>query len=557
MATAIDAGSGTGRTGRETVVYSLVLTAAVLAVFSAVRNYPSLGLDDERILFDNPAVSGGLSLEGISWAFRTMSFTYWQPIPLISHMAAASAFGLDPGRHHLVNLALHAMNTLLLFSVLREMTGSAGRSAAVAAIFGLHPLQVAPVAWIPARTDLLAGTFFLLALRSHARRSKDASRRRYLATMVYLAAGLMSKPSVAALPAVLLLVDFWPLGRLPLPGTGGAAEKAGASTLRRLLLEKAPFAALSVAAAALAYATRDLAGVLSSTDVYSLHVRLRTLPYYYARVLREFLVPAGIEFYPIHPGPGLPSWKVVTSLAVLAAVLAAAIRRRNRFPFFAVGCAWFAAMLLPVAGLVQVGDDGLAARYMYLPMIGLALAFVWGAGEIASAIGLDRRGKSVAAFVLLAAMGAATHAQVGYWKKGTAVFARDVELNPRNYLAHNMLGISLSIEGRTAEAVRHYQEALRLMPDRPFILLNLGNALYGAGRREEALPCFREAIDRAPWRTDWRYVYGLALYRMARYREAEEQFLELLHRDPWNPSVREMIRRIEAARGAGETPPVR
>jgi len=544
MTSAVAAESRAVKAGREKIAYSLVLAAAVLAVFSAVRNYPPLGLDDERILFENPIVSTGLTVEGISWAFRTMSLTYWQPIPLISHMAAVTAFGLDPGWHHLVNLALHAMNTLLLFFALCEMTGRAGRSALVAAIFGIHPLQVAPVAWIPARTDLLAASFFLMALLSHARGAKDPRRRRYPTTTALLGLGLMSKPTVVTLPLVLLLVDFWPLGRWPLPCAGSAPEtvRASSASLRRLLLEKVPLAALAVAAAAMAFVTRERAGVLASTDAYSLYTRLRTLPYYYARLVRESLFPAGIEFYPVHPGPDLPSWKVLASVAAVAAVTAAAVVWRKRFPFLAAGWAWFAVMLVPVAGLVQVGDDALAARYMYLPLIGLALAFVWGAAEVASAIGVDRLGKAAASIALLAALGASGYSQIGYWKSGIELFARDVELDPRNYLARNNLGLALRTKGRYQEAVSSFMEARRLRPDRPFILGNIGVTLFQAGRREEAIECLMETVNREPHNVDLRFNLGLAYYHSGRFAEARTEFRRIVAMDPGQESAMELLR---------------
>ena len=515
------------------IVLMLGLAVCALAVFWKVHNYPFILLDDGPNLHENPVVSGGLTPSGLLWAFKTVPPSYWQPLSLISHMAAVTLFGLDAGAHHLVNVALHVLNTLILFHLLYVMTKATGRSFLVAALFAVHPLHVQPVAWISSRTDLLSGTFFLLALASHFRYAKQPSVLRFCLTAALFAAGLMSKPIVIMLPLVLFLIDFWPLRRIS-DVCGGTADSGTlpSSSLARLVIEKVPLVIIAVVAAAATILAEGNGGALSTLEDYSAWTRLRAVPYNYARSLWRSFIPVRLEFYPVHPGPHLPLWETAMSILLIAAVTAAAVRRAKRHPYLLFGWTWFLVTLLPVVGFIQIGDDGLADRYLYLPLIGPCVATVWGLGELASL----RRYRAVigaaAGAAIVFAAGAMSSFQLRYWNSSTVLFSRDVELNPGNYLSRNNLALALKQEGRSEEAIPFMLEAIRLQPKRPFLLSNLGAILSDIGRHDEAIGYLRHARVRFPSNVDIRYNLALGYYKAGRFSEATVELLGILELDP-------------------------
>ncbi|MGH9361727.1 MAG: tetratricopeptide repeat protein, partial [Thermoanaerobaculia bacterium] len=357
----------------------LGLALLTVLVFAPVVRHDFVSLDDPAYVTGNAQVRRGLTAEGFRWAWGNEVAGNWHPLTMLSHMLDAELHGLDPGGHHLTSLLLHAANAVLLFVLLRRLTGAAGRSAAVAALFAVHPLHVESVAWIAERKDVLSAFFFFLALLAWSGYARRPSSWRYLLALLAFALGLLAKPMVVTLPLVLLLLDVWPLGRLPL---AAAAERRRA--LGPLLREKLPFVLLALGAAAVALVTQREA--MSPLAALSLGRRIANALLAYAAYLSDTVWPRGLAvFYPL-PG-ALPAWRVALAAVLLAALTALALARLHRSPWLAVGWLWFVGMLLPVIGLLQVGSQARADRYTYLPSIGLFVALVW---EVAARVPIGR-----------------------------------------------------------------------------------------------------------------------------------------------------------------------
>ncbi|MGA3268996.1 MAG: hypothetical protein ABSE16_19530 [Verrucomicrobiota bacterium] len=435
---------------RQSLAVCLLLALAVWAVFGQTLRYDFINCDDDQYVYKNAAVGRGLTLDGIGWAFTHDVAANWHPLTVISYMADASLYGTKPAGYHLTNVLLHALTAVLLFVVLNEMTGALWRSVFVAAVFAIHPLRVESVAWVSERKDVLSGVFFMLTLLCYAKavtrlRSEASARQAsdewrvtrdrgtgdkaqviaspvtrhpslfYWLAVLFFALGLMSKPMLVTLPFVLLLLDYWPLGRFTPTSDVG---------VQRLLVEKIPFFALSAAVCLVTFVVQQQSGAVAQLARYPLPDRLGNVFVSYARYLGKTFWPVGLaNFYP-YPGPW-PDEQVVLAVVLFAGLDAAALALGRRFPYVAVGWFWFVGMLIPVIGLVQVGDQSMADRYTYLPQIGLGLLVAWGAVELLGRAALPRRRRLLgsAAVVTLAALMAVAHVQTGYWRdSGGTVF---------------------------------------------------------------------------------------------------------------------------------------
>ncbi len=501
---------------------ALVLALAVLAAFAGVRRNGWVLIDDPIYVTENPHVATGLTRDNLAWFLHAPHGGNWHPLTSWSHLLDVAAFGLDPAGPHFVNLALHVANALLLLFVLRRLTGAWWRSLAVAALFALHPLRVESVAWISERKDVLSGFFFLLTLIAWKRWTEAPSPARYALVCGSLALGLASKPMLVTTPAVLLLLDAWPLDRPVFTQRGAFAAR---------LREKAPLFAIAFVFAALTWWVQRATGAMSEGSVLPFTTRAANALVTPWRYVWATLWPVKLGvFYPF-PAHVAPT-AVAASVAAIAACLALAWRERCRRPWLLVGALWFLGMLVPVSGIVQVGRQGWADRYSYLPTIGLAIAFVWTLGEIAALWPLLRptiRGLTTGACIVLAF---ATSWQVARWKDSETLFAHTARVVPGNVTALVGLGNAYMKEGnRAQEALVPFREALALEPGNFEARDRLAIVLEQLGRFEEALAVTLDGQKLRPTAAGW-FRVGMLETRLGRDSLACEAFARSAKLDP-------------------------
>ncbi len=553
------------------LIICLCLAAAVLVVFGQAGSFAFLAWDDTGYVTDNPRVTDGLTAGGLRWALGSGAMANWHPLTWLSHMADAELFGLDPRGHHRTSLLLHAANAVLLYLVLKRMTAAPWRSAFVAGLFALHPLHVESVAWVSERKDVLSAFFWILTMGAYALYVERPGRVRYVAVVVLFALGLMAKPMLVTLPFVLLLLDFWPLGRLrgnPAPagapgraraaraeaasGPAAPASAAGAEARSgarawRLVVEKVPLFLLAAASSVVTFLVQKSAGAMPAMERLPLDARLANAAVAYWRYIGKLLWPAGLSaFYPFRPWA---AWQVGLSVLALAALTALALRGAARAPWFLTGWLWYAGTLVPVIGLVQVGRQAMADRYTYLPLVGLFIAAVWGAAELASAARLPRAAPAAAGALVLAALAACSQAQVRVWRDTVTLFGHALEVDPDNPVAHNLLGFELASQGRGAEAEEHFRRALAAEPGYAAAGYNLGLALAKQGRFAEAAQQLEAAVGARPDYAEARRNLGGVYDQLGRAGDAEREYAEAVRLDPADAEARNDLGASLAARG--------
>jgi len=516
--------------GSRTAVLAVLLAIAAAFPFlsgGSLRSF--IDLDDDSYVFANPEVTRGLSAAGLRWAFTALYSSNWHPLTWLSHMADCSLFGLDARGHHLTSILIHALTTALLFVALRRLTGSRARSACVAALFGVHPLHVESVAWISERKDVLAGLGLALILLAYERHARKGGKVRYLAVIALFALGLMAKPMLVTVPLLLLLLDLWPLGRA-LPRAAGATPSG--SPWARLLVEKAPLFGLSIASSAITVVAQSSHGSeIATMEALPLGVRAANALVAVAGYVGKTIWPAGLAVYYPHPSGYPPWWRIALATLLVIALTLLALRWRRR-PSLAVGWLWFLAMLVPVLGFVQVGQQASADRYTYLPLIGLFIAVSWGVPAAWSSLQLPPRALVGAAALVLVALTAASRVQTGYWKNTEILFVRTLALTRDNWVIHNNLGTYLFNAGRRDEAVDQYRETLRINPRYALAHYNLGSALSALGQNAAAAEHFRTALRLRPDYAEARNNLGNTFVALGRPEEAAANFREALKIQP-------------------------
>ena len=585
------------RSRRQTRLICLGLALAVLAAYAPLWHCDFIGYDDPDYVTANPHVQGGLTWEGVLWAFQTVHAGSWHPITWLSHMLDTQVFGNGAAGPHRVNVLLHTANTLLLFLVLRGMTGTCWRSALVAALFALHPLRVESVAWVAERKDVLSGLFFMLALGcygrfamrkvliintldAHSAGSKPiAPRFFYWAAFVLFIFGLMSKPMLVTLPFVLLLLDYWPLKRLAAlnlrfrlawkshepherpAGCHGRArgetlmlvgsprragdcppyhEICGPGTVWPLVREKLPFLAVSALWCLLTFLAQRHSGAVQTLSDCPLDVRLQN-------VVVSYLCYLGKTCWPVNlatPYPDPHSWSMIlflTASLLLIALTASSLRLGRRFPFVAAGWLWFLGMLTPVIGLVQVGAQAMADRYTYLPLIGLFIILVWGAAEACARWRVPIVVRAAVTALGLIACSARTMDQLRYWRNSETLLSHSLAVTTNNWFAHYNLGFDLDHQGRIDEALPHYREALSIKPYDTDILNSLGYALAAKKQYAEAIPCFQKALAVRPGLSTARYNLAKSLLQMGKPDEAIPHYQAFLHENPGHAAAHQEL----------------
>ena len=457
-----------------------LLVAGTLLLYWPVSRHSYVNFDDEDYVTANSAVSGGLNMQGAGWAFTTTHAGNWHPLTWLSLMADTTLFGQRAGSHLLVNVALHIASAVLLFAVLARMTAAIWASALVAALFAVHPLHVESVAWVSERKDVLSAFLWMLALLAYERYVRRPGPARYLLVAVAFAAGLAAKPMLVTLPCVLLLLDVWPLGRLGGGGAGGRPE------LRRLcLLEKAPLLLLSGLSCFVTFVVQQRADFVRTFQQLSFPERLGNALEGWIWYIGKMLWPADLAvFYPFRPE--LDATRALLAAGVLALATAGVLAAFRRRPALALGWFWYLGTLVPVIGLVQVGLQATADRYSYLPLIGLFIALAWGLRSIVGR-SAPRRAAAVAGVVLtLAALGALSRHQLGYWQDTVTLLTRANTVAGGHFIVLTKLGAGLSAQGRYAEAASAYRDAIRLEPRYAPAHFNLGIYAASTGDLEGA-----------------------------------------------------------------------
>jgi protein O-mannosyl-transferase len=510
---------------RETAWTSAGLVLLVAAAYAAVARFGFTRFDDPTYVTENPYIAGGLSANAVKWALTSGYAANWHPLTWISHMLDVQLFGLDAGPHHVVNVALHAASTVLLFTVLLRMSGALWPSAFVAGLFGLHPIHVESVAWVAERKDVLSAFFWMLTLWAYAEYARRPRRGAYLAVVVLFALGLMAKPMVVTLPFALLLLDVWPL------------ERVKGSTWRSLVLEKAPLFAMSAASGLITVAVQGRGGTVASGVVLPLGGRIANALTAYVAYLAKTFWPAHLAAYYPYPS-SIQVARVAGSLILLGALTALAVRLARRHPYVPVGWFWYLGTLVPAIGLIQVGTQAMADRYTYIPLIGIFIVLAWGVPELVARWPRSRVALLGAAAVALLACTAATRAQVRHWSDSKALWTHALRVTKENYAAHTYMGNALSLEGDLEGAIDQYEEALRIRPDYPEAHNNLGPALARTGRLDEAVASFTEAVRLRPNFADAHSNLGLALASQGKLDEAIAQYQEALRLSPEHASAR-------------------
>ncbi|MGC2186177.1 MAG: tetratricopeptide repeat protein [Terriglobales bacterium] len=474
---------------KRNVILCLLLVVATLALYNPVNRHPFVNYDDDRYVTENPHVHNGLTGDTIAWAFRAAEQGNWHPLTWLSHALDYQLFHQNPAGHHFTSVLIHAANAVLLFLFLIYATRRLGPSLFVAALFALHPINVESVAWVAERKNVLCTFFFFATLIAYCWYARQPEWRRYLAFTGLFALGLMSKPMVITLPFVLLLLDYWPLGRI----RGGPPASLRQAPLSKLILEKLPLLALSAASAVITMHAQQAGGAVRSTAQFSLGVRLENAVVAYAMYLWKMIWPSHLApIYP-HPGDSLAGWQVGTSLLVLLAVTGAVLKFRSR-RYLLTGWLWFLGTLVPVIGLVQVGDQAMADRYAYIPLVGIFIMISWGIADLADSKQVGLIVRVIPAACVLLALVFATNRQLGYWSSNYDLWTHALAVTGRNFIAQDNLGGALLLQGKPDEAYPHFQAAADINPLDPMSRSNLGAYLQEHGHLAEAIEQYKRVI---------------------------------------------------------------
>jgi tetratricopeptide (TPR) repeat protein len=512
--------------GRRTdLLICLLLLCAIFAAYSQVRHFDFVNYDDPDFASQNPHVRAGLTVEGAIWAFTSSYVANWVPLTWLSHMADCSLFGQNAGAHHLTNVFLHALSTLLLFAGLRRMTGARWPSALVACLFALHPLHGESVAWIAERKDVLSGVFWFLTIWVYIRYTERPGTLRYALLLAVFSLGLLAKPMLVTLPFVLLLLDVWPLGR--------AAIGGGRTRTAVLVREKAPLFVLAAAASLATYLAQEGGGAVMSLHSISMGRRVANAFVSYLAYLGQMVWPAGLAvFYPFPENAAW--WQPATCALAVGGITIAVVRAFRRAPFLLVGWLWYLGTLVPVIGVFQVGAQAHADRYTYLPLVGIFIMLAWSAAD---ATRRSPRVKWVVCGVSAAICAVClvlTRSQVGYWRDSEALFQHAIDVTRGNYVAYNNLGLAERGRHRLVQAIADYREALRIRPSFLDAHNNLGEALLKEDRVDEATVQILEALRLKPDFAEGHVNMGAALDKRGQLNAAMAEYREALRLAPGN-----------------------
>ena len=501
---------------RQKLIVCIVLTILTLVVFWQVNQYDFV-FDDLAYVTGNSHVQSGITLDGFSWAFSTTDSEFWHPLTWLSLMFDYQLYGLNAGGYHLTNRILHILSTLLLFWLFCRMTGAIWKSAFVAALFALHPLHVESVAWIAERKDVLSGFFWMLTLCLYVYYTEKPAIKRYLLVLFSFVCALMSKPMVVTLPVIMILLDYWPLGRF---------QSHKSNLILWQLKEKIPFFIFSIIISIITL----YAQYKPFVKHFSFYSRIANAPVSFVTYLEKTFWPHDMAvFYPF--SIQIPVWQVVGSILLIIVISIAVVAMMKRMPYLFVGWLWYAITLLPVIGIIQVGDFAMADRYHYLPSIGIAVMLAWGVPLLFPHEDMRKKILCPAVIIALAILAVLTWQQCGYWKNNTTLFSNALQVTKDNYLAHNNLGLTLFTEGNTEEAIYHYNKAIRIKTDYTYAYNNRGVAYNKLGQYQRAIEDYNEAIRQEQDSVSY-YNSGFAYNKLCQYQRAIEDYNEAIHQKP-------------------------
>jgi protein O-mannosyl-transferase len=530
---------------RAATMVCCLLLLAVALVFGQTLQYGFVNYDDNLYVYENPHLARGLTAEGIGWSFTTARQSLWAPLTWSSYLLDFQLYGLRPWGYHLTNVLLHAATTIILFLVLRRMTGDLWPSALVAVVFAIHPQHVESAAWVAERKGLLSGLFFMLALWAYLGYVRRAfSPARYAIVAMLFTLGLTAKPMLVTLPFVLLLLDYWPLGRMgscrvrethhgpTVRFTHPTGTSAGASPSRLwgLIVEKIPLVALAAFSCVVTLYTQSEA--LTPNEHFSVYWRIGNALISYCAYLGQFFSPAGLSAAYPRLGLDLPPWEVLGAAILLSSITAAALVSRRRRPYLLVGWLWYLATLLPVIGLVQFGVQATADRFMYLPQIGLCIALAWWAAAACRTWPRLRPACGVAAALALAVLTAVAWRQTTYWRDSRTLWTRAIDCTARNATAHTNLGMALADLRRFDEAAAQFRKSLAINSDDAKALCGLGAALEKMGQADEAMAHYEAALRADPGMAQAHSNLGANLADRGRMAEAMDHYQTALQIDP-------------------------
>ena len=523
------------RSDKAALWVCLALALMVWAVFGQTLRHEFV-YDSIAYVCENPDISQGLNPSGVAQAFRGTYVANWHPITMLSYLLDYELYGLNPAGYHGTNVFLHAVTAIALFLVLRAMTGSLWCSAFVAAVFAIHPLRVESVAWVAERKDVLSGLFFMLTLGAYfhyVRRPFSAGR--YALVALFFTLGLMSKPMLVTLPFVLFLLDFWPLDRL------------GPVGVKKLILEKVPLFLLVAAFCAVTIWAQQTA--LMPNEKIALPWRIGNAVVSYAVYIKQMVFPSGLAVLYPHRGADIHLWQIAISLVVLASISLAVLAGGRKRPYLPIGWLWYLGMLVPVIGILQVGGQAHADRYTYLPQIGLSLLLTWGVTDLTAGWRHRRLILGAAAVLILTGLGTAAWVQTSHWKNSNSLWVHTLKHTENNPVAHNNLGLALTSQGKSADAIEQYRSALRINPNHASAHNNLGLVLASQGKFSEAIEQYRSALRINPDYLVARNNLGSALASQGKSAEAIEQYRSALRINPDYPATRNNLGNALASQG--------
>jgi protein O-mannosyl-transferase len=518
---------------------SIFLIALTWAVFAQTGGFQFVNYDDPLYVLDNAHVRAGLTWRGIAWAFTHVHSQNWHPLTTMSHMLDCQLFGVKPGTHHLVNVFLHSIAAVLLFILLVQITtgpsrtGSIWLSGFVAAVFAIHPLRVESVAWIAERKDVLSGVFFMLTLLAYFRWTGKQTFGRYLTMSILFACGLMSKPMLITTPIILLLLDYWPLSR---------GQKR--STIARLIVEKIPLFALSIGSCFATLWAQNFA--LGSTEFLPLQWRITNAAFSYFEYVRQMFWPVDLIPFYVHPESRLEMWRLLLAAIILIGVTAIAFIRRRQNPYLIVGWFWYLVMLIPVIGIVQVGLQGHADRYTYLPQIGLEIALVWLIWDLTKSWRQQEIVLGTAGAFVVGTLSILSWRQTTHWRDTEALWRHTLAVTPDSDVAHAGLGGILFVRGQIDESIDHYERALRLRDGNVAAHFGLGRALAAKQKTDAAIFHFQKALSIQPDYIAASNDLGVLLVSKGAVKEAIAAWEQSLSFDPDNADAANNIAWVRA-----------
>jgi len=537
---------------KQTSKHIIIITGLVLVtstVYSQTLSFDFVNFDDDVHVYQNPHVLSGVTLENLVWAFGIHGPSQWHPLAWISHQLDCGLFGISAGGHHLTSLMIHALSVVLLYLTFFKLTGFPGRSFFVAAIFAIHPINVESVVWVSERRNVLCGLFWMLTIFVYSSYARRGKANLYLLVVLLMSFSLMAKPMAVTLPFVLLLLDYWPLDRAALCaksqsgnpiGVAASVSKCPTRSVQFLVLEKIPLLLLSLVSAIFTIQCQQSIGTIASVEFIPISTRLANSLVAYGTYLSKSIWPADLAvFYPhpyiFYPTPDnsltIPAIKFGLLLLVISGGVLYFFKRA---PYLAVGWFWYLGTLIPMIGLVQVGEQQFADRYAYIPLIGILMMVSWLLGSIAQGNPVRTSLCRFALVAIILIYSVACVFQVDIWRNSVTLFRHTINVTDRNSWAHVNLGLALKNRGETAAAIHHYEEAININPNYPLAHYNLGIVWHELGRLDAAKQHFSKAIRLKKNYTDAHVRLGAVYGQQGDLNNAIRHFLLAIQDDPYH-----------------------